>query len=317
MKYITLNTGNQQPALGFGTYQVNDDIGYHAIREAITIGFRHFDCAHFYKNEKIIGKALADALQAGEVTRDELFITSKLWNDEHAPDDVLPALKTTLNNLQLEYLDLYLIHWPVATIKGIDFADTVDQMISLDNLPLSSTWSIMEKAAQQGFTKNIGVSNFSAKKLQALCEQANTKPAVNQVELHPYLQQPELFNYCQSNNIALTAYSPLGPGGRSYETKDSNEPIVMEDPTIINIAKKHHASPAQILIAWSLKRGHAAIPKSVNPKRIKENYISQFISLDDEDMQAIKTLDRHYRYVNGDIFFIQGSDYSAKSLWDE
>ena len=318
MKTYKLNSGHEIPLFGLGTWKSDNEKELsEAVREAVNIGYRHIDCAKIYGNEKFIGKALNDAFNNNDVKREEMFITSKLWNDSHAKDDVIPALKATLADLKLDYLDLYLIHWPVCFKKGTMFPSSTDEFIALENLPISETWLGMEKAVKEGLVKSIGVSNFSINKLEELDKTAKIKPAVNQVESHPFLQQTELLDYCDSKSIALTSYSPLGSKDRAGFLLNKDEPSLLDNPVINKIAVKHNATPAQVLIKWQIQRNIVVIPKSVNPKRLKENYDAQFIELDGVDMKEIALLDKHFRYVNGSFFTPEGSGYTLENLWDE
>lgn len=318
MKTYKLSSGYKMPLFGLGTSKAEkEDELYKAVREAVNIGYRHIDCAKIYENEHVIGKALNDAFKANDVKREEMFITSKLWNDSHATDDVIPALKSTLQDLKLDYLDLYLIHWPVCHKKGIVSPADASEYISIEKLPISETWIGMEKAEEEKLVKSVGVSNFSIKKLKELDKTAGIKPVVNQVECHPFLQQKELLDYGNSKNIALTAFSPLGARDRTGCFLVKDEPSLLDNSVINKIAQKHNASPAQVLIKWQIGRNVVVIPKSVNPKRLKENFEAQFIELDEIDLKEISTLDRHFRFMNGTFFNFAGTDYSLETLWDE
>lgn len=317
MKTLTLNSGFEIPILGVGTWKSGKGEVYDAIRAAIRIGYRHVDCAAAYGNEKEVGEAISDAIKDDEINREDIFITSKLWNDSHATDDVIPALKQTLSDLRLDYLDLYLMHWPVALKKGTEMEIEPDTFVPLTEMPLSDTWAEMEKAVEQGLIKSIGVSNFSIQNLQEMKQYTQIPPAVNQVESHPFLAQERLIEYCKQNDIVVTAYAPLASRDRPDNLKSDNEPALLEHPVILEIAKKHNATPAQILIAWQINRDIVVIPKSVSQQRLEENFEAKNIVLDSDDMAKIAELNKDYRYVNGSVFFCPSKGYTKESIWGE
>ncbi len=317
MTFQRLREKLQIPALGLGTWKSAKGQVYSAVKEALDLGYRHIDCAPAYENESEVGSAIAKAISSGTIPREELWLTSKLWNNAHAPEQVQPALEKTLADLQLAYLDLYLIHWPVAFRAEVFFPRTTEDYIPLADIPTLATWQAMEACVEKGLVKHIGVCNFNIKKLDALRQEARIPPVMNQIELHPYLQQNTMLEYCRQNGILLTAYSPLGSGDRPKGMKKSQEPVLLQDPAIQRIAEKHGVLPSHILLAWAMRRGTIVIPKSVNPERLRQNLDAAGIRLDDTDMKEIGVLDKGYRYVDGAFWQGSGSPYTVAGLWDE
>ena len=313
MKKLIFKNGDAMPALGLGTWQApRGEVGQ-AVREAIRIGYRHIDCARIYGNEKEIGEALQAAFDAGEVRREELWITSKLWNTKHGHAKVRPALEKTLSDLRLDYLDLYLIHWPVVLKDEVPHVP--NQFVPLEEVPIADTWLGMEDCLDAGLARHIGVSNFSVKKLRKLLQTARHRPEVNQVEMHPLLAQNKLVAFCAAEKIHVTAYTPLGrPASPDLPP---NAPQLLSYAVVTGIAESHDCTPAQVVLAWAMERGTAPIPKSVAPKRLKENFDSQIVQLTAGDMAQLNSLDRHYRYVDGTFWTAPDGPYTLANLWDE
>ena len=315
MKTLKFTNGDSMHAVGLGTWKATGDTVKKAVKDAINAGMRHIDTAAVYQNESEIGEAIEELISEGKIKREDLFITSKLWNNEHHPEDVIPALKESLRKLKLDYLDLYLIHWPVAFKRDVFFPGGPEDYVTLEECPISDTWQKMEEAHSGGMARHIGVSNFSTKKLEDLKKTARHFPEVNQVELHPLLQQNSLWDYCKENNVVLTAYSPLGSGDRDSSMKGENEPNLFEIETIKDIANKHNVTPANVLIGWHVNRGTSVIPKSTSPKNIESNFYAGDLELDSEDMDRIASLDRNYRYINGKFFEAPEKGYT--NIYDE
>jgi alcohol dehydrogenase (NADP+) len=317
VKKLAMANGDGLPIVGLGTWKSAPGEVYGAVREALTIGYRHIDCAAIYGNEAEVGSALRDAMRAREVSREALWITSKLWNDAHRRSEVRGALEQTLRDLDVGYLDLYLIHWPVAFRPGVHYPSSGGDIVSPAQAPLHETWAGMEDVADAGLTRHIGVSNFSAAKIRDVLGRCRRRPEVDQVELHPYLQQPELVSYCAAEGIVVTAYSPLGSSDRPALLKQSDEPSLLRDPVISAIAAARGATPAQVLIAWHVSRDIAVIPKSVRPERLRENFAAAQLTLSTQELEQIAALDRHYRFLTGSVWAVEGSPWTVDTLWDE
>lgn len=316
MKHLIFRNGDKIPSLGLGTWKSEEGEAYNAVLSAIQSGFRHIDCAFIYGNQAEIGEAFKAAFDKGLVKREELFVTSKLWNSSHLKNDVKKELQKTLADLQLDYLDLYLVHWPVALTPGTSYPKGGEDFLSYEEAPLEDTWLEMEDAVNEGLIKHIGVSNFNITRLKEISGNASIQPEMNQVEMHPFLPQQKLVDYCFSENILMTAYSPLGSNDRPKRVRKENDPILMEHPVIGEIAKKHDASAAQVLIAWSIRRDIAVIPKSANPDRIKQNFAASELVLSDDDFQQINELDNSFRYIDGSLWTIEGSPFDMSDLWE-
>jgi alcohol dehydrogenase (NADP+) len=301
MKYIALQNQVKMPALGLGTWKAQGQELVRALLEAIKMGYRHIDTATIYNNEIEVGQALAMAVEMGLCTREDLFVTSKLWNDRHESHEVLPALEASLERLKIDYLDLYLIHWPIAFKSGVVLPDSVSDYLPLSEAPLLDTWLAMHEAKKTGLTRAIGVSNFTPNHL-SLLEVCDIMPAVNQVEMHPLLIQEKLRAYCQEKGIALTAYAPLGSTDRVEGMKSSDEPNLFGVAGIDKMAKQYGCSPAQILISYHISRGDSVIPKAVQTQHLADNLKAAEITLSASDITTLSELNKNYRFINGHFF---------------
>jgi len=316
MKTLAFSNGDQMPIVGLGTWKSAPGEVYAAVSEAIRIGYRHIDCAMIYGNEAEVGRALRDAINAGLVTRKELWITSKLWCTSHGRDNVGASIRKSLQDLGLAYLDLYLIHWPIPLKPNAGFPRTAGDFLSAAEAPIRGTWEGMEVAVNDGLTRHIGVSNFSAKKVRDLLADCKIKPEVDQVELHPLLQQPGLVSFCAAQGIHLTAWAPLGSPDRPDSVKAADAPVLLDNPVIKSIAEGCGATAAQVLIAWHVQRGIATIPKSVTPSRLRENLAAADLKLSAADMERIAALNRNYRFIDGSFWVVEGGPWTLQSLWD-
>lgn len=258
---VKLNNGKSIPQLGLGLWQVkNREECVKTIEEALKLGYRHFDTAQIYGNEEFVGSALARS----KVLRKDLFITTKIWNENQFWTDLIPSFEESLNRLRTDYVDLLLLHFPVTELRR-------------------PVWRKMEEIYKSGKAKSIGVSNYTIKHLEELLKENEVKPVVNQVELHVYLQQPELVKYCRKNEIILEAYSPLAHGHG------------LDNPVLADIGKKHGKSPAQVMIRWEIENGFVTLPKTVHKDRLKENMEIFDFKLDKDDMKKLAKLEKNYR----------------------
>ncbi|XP_051786011.1 aldo-keto reductase family 1 member A1-A [Erpetoichthys calabaricus] len=287
---VTLSSGMNMPMVGLGTWKTTPEQVREAVLCALDAGYRHIDCAAMYGNEKDVGDALKERVGPGKpIPREELFMTSKLWNTKHHPDDVEPACRKTLEDLGLAHLDLYLMHWPMAFERGnLEMPKNDDGTMRYADIHYKDTWRAMENLVTKGLVKAIGLSNFNARQIDDILSVAKYKPVVNQVECHPYLAQKELMAHCSRNRIQLIAYSPLGAPSRPWACPD--ERSLLDDPQILNVAEKLKKTPAQVILRWQVQRGVACIPKSAKPSRIKENIQVFDFTLSDEDMKKMETL---------------------------
>jgi len=299
---------NSIPCVGFGLWKVPKDVCADVVFNGIKIGYRHLDCAADYGNEIEVGKGIKNAIAAGIVKREDLWITSKLWNTFHEAQHVKPACEKSLNDLGLEYLDLYLIHFPIA-LKYVPFdlryppewfhdPDADNPKMEPIEVSTYETWRAMEKLVTEGLVKNIGLSNYNLQGIREVVSYAKIKPAVLQIECHPYLQQTNLVRYCQDIGIHVTAYSPLGHGASYFDDSVS----AIREMIVQKLAKKYGVTEAQIVLRFSLERGISVIPKSINPDRMKANAEIFDLKLSDEDMKSLQSLNKNLRFNNPAIY---------------
>lgn len=284
-----LNNRQTIPTIGFGTWRLPNDRAASLVKAAIESGYRHIDCAMIYENEKEVGDGIRHAIEQGIAKREDLFITSKLWNTDHASERVVEACRKTLSDLGLDYLDLYLVHWGVGFVYG-DGMEPVDEngVAKFSFVPMQETWRAMERLVEEGLVKSIGVANFTAPMLVDLLSYAKVKPVMNQIELHPLHAQDDLVKFCQSQGIVVTAYSPFG----------SADAPVLKNSILQSIAEKYGRTPAQVALKWAAQRDTVVIPKSANEARIKENREIDGFELSDKDMETITALDQRKIFVD-------------------
>lgn len=316
----TTYTGAKIPAIGLGTFgsdRLSGEIIAEAVKGAIAVGYRHIDCASVYGNEHQIGQALREVMAAG-ITRDELWITSKVWNDMHGDGDVLLSCAKTLKDLKLDYLDLYLVHWPFPNFHapnvGVDSRDPNAKPYIHDNY--MNTWRQMERLVEMGLARHIGTSNMTIPKLTLLLRDAKIKPACNEMELHPHFQQPELFQFARDNGIVPIGYSPIGSPKRPERDTTPEDTVDIADPVIVAIANRLNVHPAVVCVKWAAQRGQIPIPFSVN----RANYLGNLRAvvsepLTDDDMLAISKIDKQCRLIKGQVF-LWPTAKSWEDLWD-
>uniref|UniRef100_A0A8C2V8H6 Aldo-keto reductase family 1 member C3 homolog n=1 Tax=Chinchilla lanigera TaxID=34839 RepID=A0A8C2V8H6_CHILA len=299
---VKLSDGHFIPALGYGTYkpeEVPKSKTLEGTKLAIDAGFRHIDTAYTYQVEEEVGTVIKNKIAEGIVKREDIFLTSKLWCTSHRSEMVKPSLENSLRKLGLDYVDLYLIHYPVAMKPGEDLFPTDEKGKSLlDTTDILATWEAMEKCKDAGLTKSIGVSNFNRRQLEMILNKPGLKykPVCNQVECHPYFNQSKLLDFCKSKDIILVAFGALGTQ-RDKKWMDLSFPVLLEDPVLCAIAKKHNRSPALIALRYQVQRGVVVLAQSFKEKNIKENVQVFEFQLTPEDMKAIDALDRNLRYL--------------------
>jgi alcohol dehydrogenase (NADP+) len=315
-----LHTGAQIPAIGLGTFGSDRNSGEEiaeAVVGAASVGYRHFDCASVYNNEHLIGSSLQQILKGG-VRRSELWINSKLWNDKHAPKDVIASCEKSLADLQLEYLDLYFVHWPFPNYHppGCDVGSRSPDAKPYIHENFMKTWREMEKLVERGLVRHIGTSNMTIPKLKLLLRDAAIKPACNEMELHPHFQQTELFQFIRHHGIVPIGYSPIGSPERPDRDRTDADTVDIEDPVIVKIAERLNVHPAAVCVKWAAQRGQIPIPFSVR----RANYLGNLRSvvgalLTDAEMQEIAGIDRNCRLIKGQVFLWKPGQ-SWQDLWD-
>jgi alcohol dehydrogenase (NADP+) len=316
----TLASGASIPALGLGTFG-SDRVSGEAVAEAVVgaaaVGYRHFDCASVYGNEHLIGPSL-DAIRRSGVRREDLWVTSKLWNDKHAEKDVAPSCERSLRDLHLDHLDLYLVHWPFPNFHppGCDVTSRSPDARPYVHESYMRTWRQMEALVRRGLVRHIGTSNMTIPKLELLLRDAEIPPAANEMELHPHFQQPELLQYVTDRGIVPIGYSPLGSPGRPDRDRTPEDTVDVLDPVIVAIAERRGVHPASVCIRWAVQRGHVAIPFSAT----RANYLANLQAavsdpLTDEEMKAVAGIDRNCRLIKGQVFLWRDGQ-SWEDLWD-
>ena len=315
--YRVLASGAKIPAIGLGTFgsdSVSAEVVAQMVRGAIAAGYRHIDCAAVYSNEKQIGQVLAKLLRSGLVKREELWITSKVWNDKH--DQVVDACKQSLKDLQLDYLDLYLVHWPFPNYHPpkCDVSSRSPNARPYIHEDYMKTWRQMEQLVEAGVVRHIGTSDMTIPKLTLLLRDAAIKPACNEMELHPHFQQPELFRFCVDHHIQPIGYCPLGSPGRPARDRTPEDTQPLTDPVIVGIAKQMDISPAAVCIKWAIQRGQIPIPFSVH--HYQDNLRAAIgAPLTDDNMRAIAAIDKNCRLIKGQVFLWKDNQ-SWEDLWD-
>ena len=316
----TLYTGAKMPAIGLGTFgsdHVTPTQVAEAVKGAANVGYRHFDCASVYGNEAEVGESLESILANG-VKREEIWVTSKLWNDKHGEDQVIGSCRKSLTDLRLRFLDLYLVHWPFPNFHppGCDVGSRSSDARPYIHAEYMKTWRQMEELVDLGLVRHLGTSNMTVPKLELVLRDARIKPAVNEMELHPHFQQSELFRFVVENGIQPVGYCPIGSPGRPERDRTPEDTVPTEDPVINKIAHRHGIHPAVVCIKWAIQRGQTPIPFSVNPR----NYLANLHGaagerFTPEEMQDIASIDRNCRLIKGQVFLWKHGQ-TWEDLWD-
>ena len=325
MNQVINVTGKSMPTVGLGLWKIDSGAVADAVYQAIKVGYRHLDSAADYGNEKEVGEGIALAITDGLCSRDELWVTSKLWNTYHRREHVEAACRKSLEDLGLDYFDLYLVHFPIA-LSYVDFNDRYppewifdpeaeNPGMRLDAVPLSETWGAMEKLVEVGLCRQIGICNYSTSLVHDLMSYARIKPAMLQVESHPYHTQEALLRTAQQYGIAVTAFSPLG--ALSYVSLDmaTANDSVLTAPVVVAAAQRTGATAAQVVLRWGIQRGTAVIPKTSNPQRLVENLHLSELSLNEDEMAAISALNQNRRF-NDPGHFCEAAFNTFHSIYD-
>ncbi len=315
-----LDSGSKIPCIGLGTFgsdKISGEVVAETVKRAAAVGYRHFDCASVYANEHLIGESLQDLVRGG-IRREDLWVTSKLWNDKHGEDAVIPSCEKSLKDLRLAYLDLYFVHWPFPNYHppGCDVTSRNPDAKPYIQENFMKTWRQMEKLVDMGLVKNIGTSNMTIPKLKLVLQEADIKPACNEMELHPHFQQPELFGFVVANGIVPIGYSPIGSPNRPERDRTPGDTVDTEDPVIVRIAERRNVPPAVVCVKWAVQRGQIPIPFSTN----RRNYLSNLrcaveAPLTDDEMRAIESIDKNCRLIKGHVFLWK-ENQSWEDLWD-
>jgi alcohol dehydrogenase (NADP+) len=315
-----LHTGARIPAVGLGTFgseRVRGEDVAAAVVGAAGVGYRHFDCASVYGNERLIGQAFRKIL-AGGVGREELFVTSKVWNDMHGEGDVIASCRRSLADLQLDHLDLYLVHWPFPNFHapGCDVDSRSPDAKPYIHESYMKTWRAMEKLVELGLVRHIGTSNMTVPKLRRVLADARIRPACNEMELHPHFQQPELFQFVQDHGVVPIGYCPIGSPGRPDRDRTPEDSVDVEDPVIVAIARRLGIHPATVCVKWAVQRGQVPIPFSAR----RANYLANLQAaisppLTAEEMAAVAGIDRNCRLIKGQVFLWKDGQ-GWEDLWD-
>ena len=316
----TLYTGAKMPAIGLGTFGSDRFSGAEvaeAVLGAAAVGYRHFDCASVYGNEHLIGQSFRTLLGGG-LKRDELWVTSKLWNDKHGEKDVGPSCEKSLKDLRLDYLDLYLVHWPLPNYHapGCDANSRSPDAKPYIHENYMKTWRQMEKLVERGLVRHVGASNMTGPKLKLVLRDARIKPACNEMELHPHFQQPELFSFVRTSGIQPIGFCPIGSPTRPDRDKTETDTVDIQDPVIVRIAKRLGVHPAVVCVKWAVQRGQVPIPFSI----YRHEYLSNLRSavgepLAEAEMKEIEGIDRNCRLIKGQVFLWKDGQ-TWEDLWD-